>query len=226
MELKSTIEKYLDGIPNDEFHRYKSWDNCHQAFNTKLQTDQHTLELAFYLASWGMYRGSGGLLQKNHLVHKGAVDILFLKESQKLKCNDKNEVTKSKIKDILNLKKRLAHHYSNIYYTKGIDDPKPISATDTLLSKILLGTLGCVPAYDQYFIKGLKEKETNRSKFNEASLNELFAFIDDKYTEIKAAQQIVLEKTKNHYPIMKILDMYFWQTGYDKAMKEKKDKNI
>ncbi len=224
MEIQNTIEKYLNGILTDEFHRYKSWDNCHQSFSVSKQAEIHTLELAFYLASWGMYRGSSGLLQKNHLIHQRAVDILFSEESLKLKCNSKNEVVKNNIKDILNLKNKLADHYSKISFTKGAEKPKPISPTDTLLSKILLGTLGCVPAYDRYFIDGLKEMKVKNTTFNDASLNELFDFIDKKKLELETAQQIILAKTKQHYPVMKILDMYFWQIGYDKEVVEKQQK--
>lgn len=216
MEMISTIAKYLNEISKDEFHRYKSWDNCYQSFSISEQTEIHALELAFYLASWGMYRGSSGLLQKNHLIHKGAVDILFSIESQKLKCSLNNEVVRSNTKDILNLKNKLADYYSKIYFKKGSEELKPISPTDTLLSKILLGTLSCVPAYDRYFIHGLKEKEIKHTSFNDASLNELFDFIENNTTEIDNAQKLVLKKTKQHYPVMKILDMFFWQIGYDK----------
>ncbi len=224
MEITPTIEKYLNEITSDEFHRYKSWDNCYQSFNASKQTDIHILELAFYLASWGMYRGSSGLLQKNHLIHKGAVDILFSYEGQKLKCNSKNEVNKSNVNDILKLKEKLFNHYKNIKFTKGADKPKPISPTDTLLSKILLGTLGCVPAYDRYFIDGLKEMKMKYTAFNDTSLNELFDFIDTHKTEIYKAQNLILTKTNLHYPAMKILDMYFWQIGYDNEVKEKQRK--
>lgn len=222
MGIVNIIEKYLSGIITDEFHRYKSWDNCFQAFSVSKQTEIQVLELAFYLASWGMYRGSGGLLQKNHLIHKGAVDVVFSKTNQKLKCNQTTEVRRENIIAINELKNELAGHYSSIYFTKGADKPKPISATDTLLSKIMLGTLGCVPAYDRYFIDGLKEMKMKHTGFNEASLIELFNFIDDNKNEIDQAQKRIKTKTQSHYPQMKILDMYFWQIGYDKEVKEKK----
>lgn len=225
MKITAIIEKYLNGITTDEFHRYKSWDNCHQSFSVSKQTEIHTLELAFYLASWGMYRGSSGLLQKNHLIHTGAVDILFAQDSIKLKCSSKNDVTRGNIKDILNLKEKLANHYSKIYFIKGADKPKPISPTDTLLSKILLGTLACVPAFDRYFVDGLKEMKLKNTPFNYASLNELFDFIDENRTEIEKVQKLILIKTKQHYPVMKILDMYFWQIGYDKEQKLKMGEN-
>lgn len=170
MGIISIIDKYLSGITADEFHRYKSWDNCFLAFSTSKKSEIQVLELAFYLASWGMYRGSTGLLQKNHLIHKDVVDIVFLKANQKLRCNDTSAVKRENIKAILIVKDELAKHYSSIYFTKGADKPKPISPTDTLLSKIMLGILGCVPAYDRYFIEGLKEMKMEHTGFNEASL--------------------------------------------------------
>ncbi|OMP74671.1 hypothetical protein [[Flexibacter] sp. ATCC 35208] len=110
MKIIPTIEKYINEITSDGFHRYKSWDNCHQAFNVNKQTEIHSLQLAFYLASWGMYRGSGGLLQKNHFIHKGAVDILFSKDITKLKCNSENEINKKNIEDVIKVKDKLADH--------------------------------------------------------------------------------------------------------------------
>ena len=207
------IKQYLSCITADEFHRYKSWDNCFKSFSTSTKTDNQILVLAFYLASWGMYRGSGGLLQKNHLIHRGAVDIIFSKSIQTLKCNETTEIKKENIKAILSVKDELAKHYGSIYFTKGAEKPKPISPTDTLLSKIILGTLGCAPAYDRYFIDGLKEMKMKHTGFNEASLNELFNFIDDNKNEIDQAQKLIKTKTQNHYPIIKILDMYFWQVS-------------
>ena len=214
--INEVVDKYLSEILIDEFHRYKSWDRCFKAFSNSSQNDAQTLELAFYLASWGMYRGSGGLLQKNHLIHSGATDIVFSKKNQKLKCSQTIEVKRDDISSILDLKDEIANHYSNIYFTKGVDNPKPISPTDTLLSKIILGTLGSVPAYDRYFIHGLKISKMKHRSFTKASLNELFKFVEDNTTELLDAQNLIKTKTQSHYPIMKILDMYFWQIGYDK----------
>jgi hypothetical protein len=147
--------------------------------------------------------------------------------SQKLKCNQANEIKRENIKAILEMKDELAKYYSNIYFTKGVDKPKPISPTDTLLSKIMLGTLGCVPAYDRYFIDGLKQMKMEHSGFNEASLNELFNFIEKNEKEIVQAQKLIMTKTQRHYPLMKILDMYFWQIGYDREeLTDKKQKKV
>lgn len=53
-------------------------------------------------------------------------------------------------------------------------------------------------------------------------LYELFNFIDNNKKEIEQAQTLIKTKTQRHYPLMKILDMYFWQIGYDKEVKKKK----
>lgn len=82
----------------------------------------------------------------------------------------------------------------------------------------MLGTLGCVPAYDRYFITGLKEMNMQHTRFEAASLLEIFNFIDTNKAEFIAAQKLILAKTNTHYPLMKIVDMYFWQIGFDKEI--------
>ncbi len=222
--IQDVIEKYLAEIDADDYHRCRSWNNCFKTFSITEQSELHVLELAFYLASWGMYRGSSGLLQKNHLIHKGAVDIVFSTVNQRLKCNQTVEAHRGSIKTILSMKIELANHYRNIHFTKGAAS-KSISPTDTLLSKIILGTLGCVPAYDRYFIKGLKHMKMKHTSFNEFSLVELFNFIEKNKKEIEQVQKIIKSKTHEHYPFMKILDIYFCQISYGEELREKSDKN-
>src|SRR5690554_3174640 len=114
--IKEIVLKYIKDITFDEYHRYKSWDNCFKAFSMPNKSEVHVLELAFYLASWGMYRGSSGLLQKNHLIHRGAVDIVFLTKNQEIKCNEHIEVNRDHIQGLLSIKNELSNHYSNIYF--------------------------------------------------------------------------------------------------------------
>jgi hypothetical protein len=215
------LRKYLSAIIRDKFHRYRSWDNCFKLFSENKLTENHSLQLAFYLASWGMYRGSSGLLQKNHLIHDAAVEIIYKNKYRDLKCNDTREISKKQIPLIIELKEELANHYKKIRFERGFTNNN-ISDTDTLLSKILLGTMACVPAYDRYFIVGLKEKGINLSKFNKSSLTELLDFIDFNKNTIEKFQREILESIDFHYPVMKILDMYFWQVGYGIEMTKKK----
>ena len=77
--IRSSIQKFYSSIKNDENARYKSWEYCYKIFGEKQNKiapetiDLLCLHLGFYLASWGMYRGSSFLLQKDYKVHKDAV---------------------------------------------------------------------------------------------------------------------------------------------------------
>ena len=133
-------------------------------------------------------------------------------------------MSKENIPKIINLKRELAEYYYDKKFINGKNDEKRISPTDTLISKILLGTLCCCPAYDRYFLAGLKEKKMKYNTFDINSLNELFDFIgkNNNKTEIESAQKLIESKTGNYYPAMKVLDMYFWQIGYEKESEENK----
>lgn len=219
-DILSTIKRYSKGILIDEFHRYKSWEICNEAFNSQPVTDAHALHLAFYLASWGMYRGSSGLLQKNHLIHKETVRQI-IQNTQHLNCNIDKEISREQISEIMQFKELLSIIYKKINYTRGSAVEKPISPTDTLLSKIMLGTLACVPAYDRYFIDGLRAIGLKNFTFGDNSLKELFDFVEANQKEIEECQIYMVSNTKKHYSIMKILDMYFWQIGFEKEITDK-----
>jgi hypothetical protein len=84
--INSAIGFYND-LREDENGRYRSWEHCYSHFykargNKTADIDDLSLQLAFYLASWGMYRGSSFLLQKDYKVH-----IPVVKESLKEKYN-------------------------------------------------------------------------------------------------------------------------------------------
>lgn len=217
------VDKYIDELRADDRHRYLSWDNCFNAFASNIPNETKVLHLAFYLASWGMYRGSSGLLQKNHTIHNQTVEILTSAKYSTLQCHQGNEVNSSSIPLILDLKKELADHYGKLTFKRG-ENTATINATDTLTSKIILGTLGCVPAYDRYFLLGIKEKQLQNRYFDKASLTELFNYIGENGKEILQAQAEIKQATQKHYPVMKILDMHFWQIGYNKDMASKPKK--
>ena len=71
--IKSSTEFYND-LKVDENGRYRSWEHCYSHFikargSKEVDYDYLSLQLAFYLASWGMYHGSAFLLQKDYKVH-------------------------------------------------------------------------------------------------------------------------------------------------------------
>lgn len=84
----------------------------------------------------------------------------------------------------------------------------------------MLGTLGCVPAYDRYFKTGFKSTGLKGYTLGKTSLTNLFGFIENNLELITKAQQELLEKG-TYYPIMKIVDMYFFNLGMEVESNEK-----
>ena len=77
-----------------------------------------------------------------------------------------------------------------------------------------MGTMGCVPAYDQYFVKGLRKLGIASGLFSSKSIIEVSKFYI-KYEKIfeNVRKKIKVTGSDNLYPQMKILDMGMWQYG-------------
>ena len=74
----NSSKKFYECLNNDENCGYRSWEHCYSHFmrsrgQKNVDYDYLSLQLSFYLASWGMYRGSSFLLQKDYKVHIPAV---------------------------------------------------------------------------------------------------------------------------------------------------------
>ena len=180
------IEKYFkkfDGIrlgklkSGEGHHRYNSFDFCFNYFSsfskkTDLATDANLetscLHLGFYLASWGMLRGSSQLLQKslrfyvpvikkisslNHKIWEMDIDKYDNKESRRILIETYQSICKA----------------------------FPMKTSVTLATKIMLGVFGNTPAYDRYFrlaMKKLTKSASGFSSFNDKSLLAIYSFYD------------------------------------------------
>lgn len=77
-----------------------------------------------------------------------------------------------------------------------------------------MGTLGCVPAYDRYFIAGIKNQKVATGNYNLKSILQLVDFYDknaDKFECVRGKMEVA----GMPYPQMKMLDMAFWQVGFE-----------
>ncbi|MFD2907192.1 hypothetical protein ACFSX9_00445 [Flavobacterium ardleyense] len=200
-------------IKTDYNNRFNSWKNCYEAF-ADINQDENVLalHLGFYLASWGMYRGSAAIFQKDYTIHIKAVQII--KDFYDLRCDTILEVTSLDISRIIYLTKALYKHYNSLQYMmkEELVDRKP---TDTLISKIIIGTLGCSPAFDRYYNNGVKANGFTFNKMNEKSYKELFQFVEDNKADLIKLQQELYKIDTIHYPLLKVVDMYFWHEGYN-----------
>lgn len=201
-------EEYYEKV-KEQASREASWKYCYEAFSSfrrkrlnDADKDYLALHLTAYLASWGMYRGSSFLLQeKNYKVHIGVIDILF---------QDKyDELWNFCEKEYLVLLMELRDEIKEYYRVQRIEKEK--ETTDTLVTKILLGTLGCVPAYDTNLCVSLKMFGIPTS-FRKESVCEILELYEEYRNEFEKLRKKAIQiEGISDYPIMKVLDACLWK---------------
>lgn len=148
---------------------------------------------------------------KTHTFQEEIIKVLLRKQFKDCWSLDKNfanaKDNNNIIKKVITLKDGLEKAIK--------DEGLKNNNLDTLISKILLGTMGCTPAYDEYFKKGVKKyfkKTYGIQTFGKRSLEKLIGFYKDNKTSINEIK-IKTKDKKTPYPIMKKLDMFFWGAG-------------
>ena len=219
-ELINAAQTFYDDARANENGRSRSWEHCYRVFRDARTApspdyDYLSLHLAFYLASWGMYRGSSFLLQKDYKVHKPIVEKVLKPEYDCLFGIACADVRNDDVREQL---KKLSDDIA--------DDFRPIrnevagrvvrsQVSPILITKILLGTLGCVPAYDTFFEKGVRHLGLKEKNYNEDSLLELAAFYEAHNDRLEEARR-GMRVGDLTYPQMKLLDMGLWQVGFER----------
>jgi hypothetical protein len=214
-DLHQKIAAFHNRAVADPHHRYRSWEYCYRFFRARTPAaliadkDAAALQLGFYLASWGMYRGSSFLLQRSYTVHIGVVERLALGKFSTL-WSAEIGAGASDVKLIPTL--LAAVEELRMAY-------KPFGdASDTLATKVLLGTLGCLPACDRFFIDGFKKSGQKYSYLNARFVERVIGFCTECGDELRREQARIDKLAGMRYPLMKLADMYFWQIGYEIAL--------
>ena len=189
--------------------RELSFDFCYGYFlKTRASGEKRRscLELGYYLASWGMLRGSSALLDKNIKYFERVINII---RTENMWGIDVCDCTDQDLDYILLVGKKLKTALSDI------------SVTDTLLTKIMLGVWGCVPAYDR-FVKAGYKKLTGQplGEFNKASLKKIQEFyqknkerIDSQVLQSGIVDYDSGQKQSLKYPKAKIIDVLLFEKG-------------
>lgn len=158
MNISENVNKYLEDRSSEK--RYTSFDYCFNYFQQFYEQDNinglsaeqniqnSCMYLGFYLASWGMFRGSTFLFQKSAKYFEKLI-LEFSKFDRKYWGIDADNYTEENIKLVLDIKKIIIHNLSH-------NDKK---ASDTLVTKIILGVFGCTPALDDNFCKAFKTQK-------------------------------------------------------------------
>ena len=198
---------------HEPYARYASFDYCYNYFHPKNNIDitfdmeKSCLSLGFYLASWGMYRGSSFILNKSLKNYESVIE--YISELPTTVWDiDAGSFDDENIDYLLDI-------YGNIK-TKLI---KGNNAHRTLVTKILLGVFGAVPAYDDYFIGTfggeIFKGHCGFTVFNKKSLqsiNEFYLANSDVINKLSDSSVTIDFKTGKgtnlSYTRSKIIDMY------------------
>lgn len=219
-ELINAAQTFYDDARANENGRSRSWEHCYRVFrdartDPSPDYDYLSLHLAFYLASWGMYRGSCFILQKDYKVLLPVVEKVLKPEYDCLfgvACADLRQPGVQE--QLTNARDYIANHFGPIRdEVAGREVPTPVSPV--LITKILMGTLGCVPAYDRFFVDGIKKYKVTTQEYSLESVRKLAKFYEAHNDRLEEARR-GMQCDGLIYPQMKLLDMGFWQIGFEK----------
>lgn len=234
-DLNELAEEALAPIVIDPANRGRSWDRCYnffQNYRTLNATQQKTnrelacLHLGFYLASWGMFRGSGFLINKDYTIYEGVIDLLLRQEYEGLwdthlfqeLLTGEEQVSEddNNVGLIFELADQIKTYFSELTIIRNHHaDEEGVQATDTIVTKILLGTLACTPAYDEYFKVGLDACGLHpHSSFSVPSMVRILNACRENGLW-PALQQHPIECYGVIYPMMRVVDLYFWTKGFN-----------
>jgi hypothetical protein len=153
-----------------------------------------------------MYRGSSFLLKHSYTVHIAVVERLASSTFSELW--DREVGTKTSDVALVPTVLAAVEAVKEAYAPFG-------AATDTLATKVILGTLGCLPAVDRFFIDGFKKSGNKYSYLNTLFVERVIRFCADCDEALRAEQGRIEQAVGLWYPPMKLVDMYFWEIGYE-----------
>jgi hypothetical protein len=177
---------------------------CIEAISERENMQLSCLQLAFFLASWGMLRPRSQLLQRSVKFHERLI-VRIVQSDRKAWEVDIDSYSDENIDLLLCVKGGICE----VLATAGVTD------TDTLVTKIMLGVYGNIPAFDRYFRKGLDVGTVNKE-----NLKRIARFYQDHKSEIDAYGPIhTLDfrtgvPTRRQYTKAKIVDMIGHVSGW------------
>lgn len=220
--IDSHLAEYLgDRRPTS---RYASFDYCFNYFQSHREQGRlenlldvdavqlSCLHLGFYLASWGMLRGSTELLQRSARTYVPVIETL-VKAPAQLWTLDVDGYDSTTIAELRSFASTLG---------AALHD----RASATLVTKVMLGTMGCVPAFDDFFKKGLRV-----STFGPKALRRIAQIYRDHADIVDQHREQTLDfdtglPTERRYTRAKVIDMVFFIEGVHRIREEKRQKAL
>lgn len=209
LAIERNIATYFgDGKPTG---RFAAFDYCFNYFQLHREenrsedllrgaaTQLSCLHLGFYLASWGMLRGRA-MRERSVKAYVPVVEAL-VSAPHELWTLDVDRYDKSAIAEILGFAEKLGPTLRE-------------GASITLVSKVLLGTRGCVPAFDRTFNSPFHSWSFGRRPLcRVAEFYQQHADLIDAHTEHTTPDFETGSPTARRYTRAKVIDMVFSVQG-------------
>lgn len=209
VDIDGNVESYLRGRVDTA--RYSSFDYCfnyfrdfHDTGKVAALTDGENLEvsclqLGFYLASWGMFRGKAELLTHSVKCLAPVIDVIAGAPPE-LWDVDADDYGTDAQQLLFEAERQLRHAL-------------PGGQSQTLVTKTMLGAFGCVPAFDRFFRVGFKT-----SRFGPKALTGIERYYRENAETIDRNRVATLdfatgEPTSHRYTAAKVIDMIFFIEG-------------
>jgi hypothetical protein len=207
--IEANLKAYLGA--REPTGRYTSFDYCHNFFRSHHEdgrvanlADADAVQLAclhlgFYLASWGMLRGSSVLLQRS-VKHFAPVVEVIAQSPDAVWTVDADNYGDDASGVLFDVARRIRAAF-------------PEGASDILVTKIMLGVYGCVPAFDTYFKRGF-----GVWTFGPKALTRVARFYADnaeviEHHRVPTIDFVTGEPTNRRYSRAKVIDMIFFVEG-------------
>lgn len=209
VDISVHARRYLLG--RRDTARYASFDYCFNYFQSFKddgrtaalteagQLETSCLQLGFYLASWGMFRGRAALLQHSAKSLRPAVRVVAAAPSVVWQA-DADDYSPPVQAALLKLYRELRASL-------------PGGQSQTLVTKAMLGVFGSVPAYDRYFRDGF-----GAATFGPKSLSGLETYYRANAEEINTFRVPTIDfatgaDSHRRYTRAKVIDMVFFTKG-------------
>jgi hypothetical protein len=210
VDAEANLRRYLDNR-RDPSARYASFDYCFNYFRSHYEAGRvealaepesmqtSCLQLGFYLASWGMFRGSTTLLTRSAYCFGPVIDAIIAAPALAWEA-DVSDYDSDTIAELISIGRELGAVL-------------PGGHSDTLVTKTMLGVFGCVPAFDSYFRRGI-----GTSGFRPAGMRKVHDYWARNVDLVEQHRVRTLDfgtgaHTERRYTQAKVIDMIFFVEG-------------
>ena len=217
MDIAVNIKRFRDDRQPEQ--RFASFDYCFNYFQSFREAGSigdiaaadnmplSCLHLGFYLASWGMFRGSSGLRSRS-LKQFEPVVYMIARTPCDVWTIDAHCYTEAACHKLVGTATAIeeALHY-----------PDGSWPTRTLATKIMLGVFGNAPAFDSRVVAGLRKTRLT-GRFGVRALRDIGRFHDDHREVIEEHREYTLDftsgqPTQRRYTRAKVIDEIFYIEG-------------